>query len=176
MQGRPQPHFPQLSQTSVSKPSTTLHLTYLHNNHQDHDITAFNALSSVVSERAATAVPPYRPAQSLPPATLRKEPLPFGRDTVTTGAAHGQQLQDISKLTVNRAAVPADKNPFTLQQSNQNVSFAKPISKNDQAKASVSGSSDGLARRTSDGDIGMEDVPLGEYRNALNGHFFYLTD
>jgi len=85
-------------------------------------------------------------------------------------------LQDISKLTVNRAAVPADKNPFTLQQSNQNVSFAKPISKNDQAKASVSGSSDGLARRTSDGDIGMEDVPLGEYRNALNGHFFYLTD
>lgn len=162
---------PQLSQTSISKPSTTLHPTHLHNSHQNHDITTFNALSSIVSERAATAVPPHRPVQSLPSATLKKEPFPFGRDTVTTGAAHGQQVQDISKLTVNRATVPADKDPFTLQQLNQNASFTKPISKNDQASFSVSGSSDGLARRISDGDIDMEDVPLGEYHTALNMPF-----
>jgi len=67
-------------------------------------------------------------------------------------------------LTVNRAVLPAVKEPSTLRQSSQTAG-SNP--KGDQVTSAVFGTNDGLARRTSDGDVDMEDIPMGAYHNAL---------
>ena len=66
-----------------------------------------------------------------------------------------QQVQDTGNLTINRAALTTGQEFIALQQQVQNDKFGS-------TKSRASDASSTFARRDSDDDVDMEDVPLGK--------------
>ncbi|KAF3032969.1 hypothetical protein E8E12_001859 [Didymella heteroderae] len=157
-QGQTQPHLPQLFQTVISKPSTGTPSASLHSTGRNHDTATFNALTS---GGAATVIRPHGPTQPLPVPTgfMTPSSQALPRNSSASSNVLHQQVQHANNLIVNRAYLPADKGPSTLRRSKE---AARDIPEDGKVRTSESGLSDGLTRRTSDGDIDIEDIPLAK--------------
>lgn len=75
-----------------------------------------------------------------------------------------QQVQDSSKHTEDHPAVPVNKDTLVLQQQKQNSGFPDHVLKDELSRDQASALGNTLARKDSDDDVDIEDVPLGKCR------------
>ena len=151
-QGQAQTLVSQPAQNNVNKPPTSIPAVQSHPNTRNDDPAALNFMSTTVSLRAATAISTRAQVQAT---LLNKAPYPLNKEVVVPENTLRQQVQDTSKLLVNQDLI-------ALQKRKLNGRFVNDILENDQIEDRALCFSKNLARRDSDDDVNMEDIPLSK--------------
>jgi hypothetical protein len=115
-----------------------------------------------VSRSAAGAIPPPQQHPSSLQPNPQKPTLPFDTNTLIPRTVLRQQVEDPSRLTVKHATLPANRDLFALQQHKQNGGSVNHILENKRSEGLAPSLSDVSGMKSNDGDVDMEDVPLGK--------------